>query len=1012
MKFFSLISLFILLSLSRISAQADKENYQKAVDFFKQANLFKQKFDFKNAELNFSKAAKLFKENHYIGNYIQCRYSIADINIQTNKYKEAEIILNEIEALAKQKYGEENKFLMNIYLGQGLIKAYKGKTDSAIFFYDKAKELNDKFSKPNSFFKSNVCSALGNAYSDKGNYKKALEYYLKDLEIKKSYVGENHPMLAVTYNNIANVYQANGDSKSALEYVDKAINLSISAYGKNNPETAKYYSSKGSIYADNDEYELALEYFNTALSIDKSVYGNNHKSVADILINIGILYNKTGKTDKALISFKDAYDIQLRVLGANHPDIAGTCNNIGYILEQQGKKESALKFYQKAIDIDKSYYGENHPELAAFYNNIGNNYSHRKDYKNALTYLLKAASVIEENYGTKNISLVNIYANIGQIYVKKEDFHKALMYYQKSLSANIRAFNPAPNDYYLNPVLKNYTNVNKLLISLEGKAYAFRSLYKKDSLYNFINAAYKDYILCDSVINEARKTVIKKEDKIILGNNARKIYEQAVITSMELSYVTTDVREKMKYEEQAFIFAEKNKATVLSEAVSAADVSSFFGIPKDVLSKEKHYKIEIAAYEKSVALAVSKDDIERLNEKLSDLNNELRAFNNQMEKDYPKYFESKYKSKQFSIKDIQRNLDDESAVRSYFIGEDYILIFTITKNNLYIAFSEKPDNLYNQIKEFNVDITSGYASAFSKYLKSAYDLYKLLFPDKISDKIKKITIIPDGVINLIPFEALITDEYKGDINDFADYPFLINKFEINYFYSAGLYLKSFSAENQSNKTEGWLGIAPVFGNTGSIVIGDVSVTPLPGSEREVNLIDSLFTEESIPAKEVLKNNATESFIKHTNLKKYKYIHIATHGIVNIAEPKLSALIFYPEKGKNDGILYSGEIYNLELNADLVVLSACETGIGKISKSEGVIGLSRALLYAGAKNIIVSLWKVSDVSTTELMVDFYKNLIINKENKTEALYQAKKKMIEKGGNYAHPFFWSPFVLIGN
>ena len=1011
MKFFSLLFSISLFFVTSVFSQTDKEAYQKAVNYFKQANSFKQKYDFDNAETYFSKAAQLFGDNHYIGNYIQCRYSIADIDIQTNKFKEAENILNEIEALAKEKYGEKNKFLINIYFGQGLTAAYKGKTDSAINLYNKAAELNDKYDKPNSFLKSNIYGSLGNAYSDKGNYKKALEYYLKDLNIKKMYLGENHPMLAVTYNNIANVYQANGDSKSALEYIDKAINLNISAYGKNNPETAKYYSSKGSIYAANDEYDLALEYFNTALAIDKAIYGNNHKSVADILNNIGIIYNKKGETDKALISFKDAYDIQLRVLGENHPDIAGTCNNIGFILEQQGKKESALKFYQKAIEIKKSYYGENHPELAAYYNNIGNNYAKRKEYDNALKYLLKAAQILESNYGNKNTVLVNIYANIGDIYVKKDDFHNALMYYQKSIAANVRDFNPEPNDYYLNPVLKNYTNVNKLLISLEGKAQAFTALYQKDSLYNFIKAAYEDYVLCDSVIIEARKTVIKKEDKINLGNNARKIYEQAVITAIGLSYVTTDKHDKANYEEQAFIFAEKNKAAVLSDAVTAAEATSFSGIPKEITDKEKHYKIEIAGIEKSLALAVNNNEISRLNQKLFDLNNELRAFNKQIEKEYPKYYKSKYKASTFKLKDLQRNLDDESAVRSYFIGEFYILIFTVTKDNLYIEYSEKPDDLYRQIKDFNKNITSGYASSFPKYLKSANDLYKLLFPNKLPENLKKITVIPDGILNLIPFEALITEPYKGDVNNFKNYPFLIKNYQINYDYSADLFLKSFKQKSRTNNAVDWLGIAPVFDKSGSSEIGGISVTPLPGSKKEVNLIDSIFVKKNMSTEEILENKASESFMKHTDLENYKYIHIATHGIVNTYEPKLSGLIFYPEKGKDDGILYSGEIYNLKLNADLVVLSACETGIGKISKSEGVIGLSRALMYAGARNIIVSLWKVSDESTTDLMVDFYTNLILNKETKAEALRQAKIKMIETGGNFAHPFFWSPFVLIG-
>jgi len=151
-------------------------------------------------------------------------------------------------------------------------------------------------------------------------------------------------------------------------------------------------------------------------------------------------------------------------------------------------------------------------------------------------------------------------------------------------------------------------------------------------------------------------------------------------------------------------------------------------------------------------------------------------------------------------------------------------------------------------------------------------------------------------------------------------------------------------------------------------------------------------------------------VKSNSLSSYTYLHFATHGIVDEEDPELSK-IFLNSSNKEDGNLFSGEIYNLDLNAEMVVLSACQTGLGKFSKGEGVIGLSRALIYAGAKNIIVSFWSVADESTAELMVDFYKNLLQKKDqNFREALQQAKVNMIKKG-NYSAPYYWAPFVMIG-
>jgi len=199
------------------------------------------------------------------------------------------------------------------------------------------------------------------------------------------------------------------------------------------------------------------------------------------------------------------------------------------------------------------------------------------------------------------------------------------------------------------------------------------------------------------------------------------------------------------------------------------------------------------------------------------------------------------------------------------------------------------------------------------------------------------------------------------------------------------------------------------------------IPPLPGSESEVKSIFNEFDKENFKTKVELKENASESRIKSGELENYKYIHFATHGFVNSEKPELSGLLLAQvadsTNEQNDGILYSGEIYNLKLNADLVVLSACETGLGKIKKGEGIIGLTRALLYAGAKNLMVSLWQVSDQSTSDLMISFYKNLLDEKSARltnqvryAPLLQQAKLKMIGDA-KFAHPFYWSPFILIG-
>jgi len=226
-----------------------------------------------------------------------------------------------------------------------------------------------------------------------------------------------------------------------------------------------------------------------------------------------------------------------------------------------------------------------------------------------------------------------------------------------------------------------------------------------------------------------------------------------------------------------------------------------------------------------------------------------------------------------------------------------------------------------------------------------------------------------------------------------------------------LYFRAVSADRRRDAPFDLLSIAPVFSDIENRKVNGVDVSELPGSEIEVNRINELFLAKSQKSEILLKQAALESALKLKKLGDYRILHIATHGVVNPEYPELSGILLYPEKQLADGILYSGEIYNMQLNADLTVLSACETGVGKVSKSEGIIGLSRALLYAGSRNVIVSFWKVSDSSTSDLMVDLYDNILNKNMTYADALHAAKLKMINGGGNFAHPFFWSPFVLIG-
>jgi CHAT domain-containing protein len=435
------------------------------------------------------------------------------------------------------------------------------------------------------------------------------------------------------------------------------------------------------------------------------------------------------------------------------------------------------------------------------------------------------------------------------------------------------------------------------------------------------------------------------------------------------------------------------------------------------------------------------------------------------EKQFPDYFTLKYNKKTAIVQQISNLLDKKTAMISYFVTDSLLTVFTITQKTFHVTQIPTPINFSDTIAYYRYFIRSFDTPSFDKnYRDFAFRLYKLLIPQNLDKRLKNLIIIPDRELAVIPFETLLYE--NPATSKYSDLPYLVKKYNISYSYSATLFERTFPKEKQKNlevtQLNDWLALAPVFPDSKKTGISLASrhfmdnlsaldtdttlnravslsgkyIPPLYGTEKEVLSIFDQFKKHKLKATVKLYDKASEGFIKSDSVSNYRFIHFATHGFVNSEKPELSGILlaqvtdsiqspsdqnglggFQSNKDQNDGIMYSGELFNLKLNADLVVLSACETGLGKMKKGEGIIGLTRALLYAGTKNILVSLWPVSDESTADLMINFYSHLLKNRPTHFKSitfsapLRKAKLKMI-KEGKFSHPFFWSPFILVGN
>jgi CHAT domain-containing protein len=879
--------------------------------------------------------------------------------------------------------------------------------DSALDYFDKASVL---YLKNNKWERYVVCqNKKAEANIRKSNLDLAEEICRESLIFISGHFSSSGLIEASVYDIFGEVMLNKGRNDLALEDLQKAQKIYLKSSQSKAAASASVYNKLGLVYWNSGNIDLALEHLLKSLEMRKEIFGENNSEVAGSYNNIGLIYADSDP-DKALDFYNKALQIDLKLYPENHPSLAAAYNNIAIINRKQAKYTEALSNLEKVLSIWKSLYNEDHPNVAFVYSNKGAVYAEEGKDEAALDYFRDALKIYKKNYGDKHPELANTYNLIGLAYQKEKKYSLALENFQKALCANVPDFNS--KNILKNPSGKEYYNSNLLLVSLMLKAEALEVQYfAKTIKLRELEMAANTLLLCDTLIERIRQSRVNKSDKIALGNIAAEVYEDGIRMNLALA----DLRGKKKYWYTAFFFSEKSKSSVLLEAISETEAKHFANIPDKLLESEKELKGNIAFYEQKLASRPSPEDEKKYRDKLFVLNREYNDFSEGLEKKYPEYYNLKFNVHVSTVKEVQSVLDPETMLISYFIGDksQRVYIFRISREKFEVIDIAKSPDFEKNIKGFRNSILFKNENTFASTGRA---LYKQLFPEFSKRKIKKIMIVPDGRLGTLPFEAMLSGKVK-DAKDFKNLPYLIKDHAISYVYSATLFCQTNLKTSKTEKEiENIFLCAPVEFKPSFSGGPSRGLSSLLSTEKEVNDISEMFINKGLKCMVCLRDDAKEYTIKSGSLKNYKFLHFATHGIVNEANPELSQIFLATDTLRlEDGNLFSGEIYNLELNADLVTLSACQTGLGKISKGEGIIGLSRALLYAGAKNIFVSLWSVADKSTSLLMIDFYSNLLEGK-GKAEALREAKLKMIRTGVPEAEGsldvFYWSPFVLIGN
>ncbi len=916
------------------------------------------------------------------------------------------------------------RLLISRYLNLSNSFIAQGESDKALRYLIMAKEIEQGITDGDNANLFQIYTKLGIVYKQMNQYDLAEQNFLNALKIndQNTSVGKNR---ADVYNHLGDIKNIRGDYSLSLVYYGKALDILLKDRTQDYDKIISTFSNLGTIYISRGDFGKALENYESALDISSKWSSVNNYNLATIYNNIGIIYNNTGDTAKALAYYEKALDIQIEIPDRDNALIAKSYTNIGGIYISKGDNDKAQLYLDRALDYQIEELGLDHPDIAFTYSRFANIYFKEKKYDKAEEYLLKALNVLMNSYGMKHPLVAFSYNNLGMIFHDQQKYSRALEYYQKALISNVGGFDD--DDLFVNPQLRSVLSKPYLLESLKRKANALYFRYSSDTrARRDLEMAMETFDLSIDLMDLMRNEFKVEDSKLFLSEQTKRTFSNAISVALELNGLLEN-----GYLEKGFEFVEKSKSASLLAQLYESEARRFSGIPDQVQRNEKQIKSDLLMYQTLIQKEKqgnSDYDLLKISEwtnRYSALSREYDSLVFSLEEQYPRYYNLKYGKRTVSVGEIQSNLPANTVMIEYFLGNSRMYIFTISRNLFKVTTVPLDNGFEKLVVDYYRSLKKVETRKFAEY---SYRLYNYLIRPVMGyiRSYDRLLIIPDDYLFYVPFETLVSEKFDAYEPDFTKYEYLIRDYVISYHYSASIWLNNkLEADKKYFGKKSFVGFAPEFGDESgeiaNVITGDLapivpsSLPSLYYAREEVKTIRDLFKQHGYKATSYLSESASEENFKD-NSSGFNFVHIATHGFTNDDQPEFSGLIFSGNSkepsvkiSSEDGVLYSGEMYNLEMEADLVVLSSCESGVGKLIKGEGLIAITRGFLYSGTMNIVFSLWRVSDVHTMRLMVDFY-NGMLNNENKANALRDAKLKMIESRTT-AYPKMWGGFVLIG-
>jgi CHAT domain-containing protein/Tfp pilus assembly protein PilF len=820
---------------------------------------------------------------------------------------------------------------------------------------------------------------IGRLYSGLGENNTALYYFNQALSLYRkvgSRAGE-----ATTLSNMGIVYSALGEKQKALNYYNQALTLHQEV--GNRIGEAQTLNSTGSVYLSLGERQRALDYYNQALSVSREV--GDRSEEATVLSNIGSVYNDLGEEQKALDYYNQALSAS-REVGDRRGE-ATTLNNIGAFYSDLGKKQKALDYYNQALPLSRAV-GDRRGEATTI-NNLGWVYFSLGKNQKALDYYNQALPLIQivgDRAG--EASTLN---NIGVVYDHLEKKQKALDYYNQALLLHREVGNKQAEATTIKNLANLHRQQNQLPQALE-----------------YINTAI---------------TLIEDLRTKIDNTDLRTSY---FATVQDYYQFKTDLLMQMGDPQEAFNTNERSRARTLLELLNSANLDLHEGADPQLLEQERQLRQQLQVIEARRAYRLNNnptaDAITALDRESDTVLGELNQLLAQIRRTHPAYADLK-QPQPLTLPQIQQQvLDPETVLLQYSLGEERSYLWVVSQNGFQHYTLPGTQELAGPIKTFQNAASTG--GSVSDTLRTGKPLAQLILPEPVWAQIegKRVLVAGDGGLETIPFAAL-------PLPDAPEYTPLLAKSEVLTQPSASsisVLRQQTQGRSLAPKTLALLA-DPVYTASDPRVIQRKAVPlpvelastlrslnrsdieRLPHTRREAEAILALVPDRDRNA--VFDFAADRNWSVSPQLSQYRILHFATHGFANPVNPELSGVVLSLVNTNGlsrPGFLRLNDIFNLNLPVELVVLSACQTGLGENINGEGLVGLTRGFMYAGARRLVVSLWNVDDAATADLMASMYRKILQENMTPAAALRAAQLEMWKAGKT---PNLWAAFTVRG-